>query len=91
MKQLTCLGLCSVIALGLFGCADMPVKTTFNYPNTRTTNQVDVYHGVSVADPYRWLEDDNAPETKEWVTAQNKITFGYLCAWHPIFAPHFHN
>lgn len=48
------------------------------YPFTRTTNQVDVYHGVTVNDPYRWLEDDNSPETKAWVEAQNEVTFDYL-------------
>src|SRR5205823_13376586 len=48
------------------------------YPSTRQTDAVDDYHGVKVADPYRWLEDDNAPETKAWVQAENKVTFGYL-------------
>src|SRR5438128_699779 len=48
------------------------------YPLTRKTNVVDDYHGVKVADPYRWLEDDNSPETKVWVEAENKVTFGYL-------------
>ncbi|HEX8912048.1 MAG TPA: prolyl oligopeptidase family serine peptidase [Humisphaera sp.] len=48
------------------------------YPKTRKADQADVYHGVSVADPYRWLEDDNAPETKAWVEAQNKVTHAYL-------------
>jgi len=48
------------------------------YPATRQTNQVDDYHGVQVADPYRWLEDDNSPETKAWLEAENKVTFGYL-------------
>src|SRR5439155_3015154 len=48
------------------------------YPSTRQTDAVDDYHGVKVADPYRWLEDDNAPETKAWVDAQNAVTFGYL-------------
>ena len=52
--------------------------TRLVYPLTRTTNVVDDYHGVKVADPYRWLEDDNSPETKAWVEVENKITFDYL-------------
>lgn len=48
------------------------------YPQTRKTDQVDDYHGVKVADPYRWLEDDRSTETAAWVEAQNKVTFGYL-------------
>jgi len=49
-----------------------------DYPHTRKDNQVDDYHGVKVADPYRWLEDDNSAETAKWVEAENKVTFGYL-------------
>ncbi len=48
------------------------------YPDTRKTAQTDTYHGVSVADPYRWLEDDTSAETAAWVEAQNKVTFPYL-------------
>ena len=40
--------------------------------------QVDDYFGIKIADPYRWLEDDNAAETEEWVKAQNTITQDYL-------------
>ena len=48
------------------------------YPKTRKVDHVDTYHGVSVADPYRWLEDDMSAETAAWVEAQNKVAFGYL-------------
>ncbi|HEY3899199.1 MAG TPA: prolyl oligopeptidase family serine peptidase [Chthoniobacter sp.] len=48
------------------------------YPAARKVDQVDDYHGVKVADPYRWLEDDNSAETKAWVEAENKVTFAYL-------------
>ena len=48
------------------------------YPATRTVNQVDDYHGVRVADPYRWLEDIDSPEVKAWVVAQNRVTADYL-------------
>jgi prolyl oligopeptidase len=64
------------LAFLLAGCTQMP--TTLKYPGTATTKQVDVLHGVSVADPYRWLEDDHSPQTKEWVQAQNRLTFGWL-------------
>jgi prolyl oligopeptidase len=48
------------------------------YPQTKKVDVVDDYHGTRVADPYRWLEDDNAAEVKAWVGEQNRVTFGYL-------------
>ena len=48
------------------------------YPQTDTIDHIDEYHGVKIADPYRWLEDDRSEETEAWVKSQNKVTFGYL-------------
>ncbi len=50
----------------------------FAYPETRRGDTVDDYHGVSVADPYRWLEDLDSDETARWVASQNEVTQGYL-------------
>ncbi|MCE4557178.1 prolyl oligopeptidase family serine peptidase [Roseateles cellulosilyticus] len=52
----------------------------FDYPATRKAEQTDVYHGTTVADPYRWLEDDNSAETKAWVVEQNRVTEAFLQA-----------
>ena len=48
------------------------------YPKAKTVNQVDDYHGVKVADPYRWLEDTDSADTQAWVAEENKLTFSYL-------------
>ena len=48
------------------------------YPETKKVSVSDSYHDVTVPDPYRWLEDDRAEDTKDWVTRQNKVTFAYL-------------
>lgn len=48
------------------------------YPETKKVDVVDDYFGTKVADPYRWLEDDNSEETARWVIEQNKVTDEYL-------------
>ena len=48
------------------------------YPVTKTVNQVDDYFGTKVSDPYRWLENDTADDTKDWVKQQNIVTQDYL-------------
>jgi len=68
MTALFCLG------VGPITASDPPMT----YPKTRQMEHVDEYHGVKIADPYRWLEDDNSAETAAWVEAQNKVTFGFL-------------
>jgi prolyl oligopeptidase len=53
-------------------------KSALSYPVTAKVAQTDNYHGMQIADPYRWLEDANSAETKQWVDAQNAVTQAYL-------------
>ncbi len=58
----------------------MPASAAIAYPPTATVPQVDVQHGVKVADPYRWLEGDVRTQkpVADWVAAQNQVTQAYL-------------
>ena len=59
------------------GVSQQMMKTN-SYPVARKGEQIDDYHGVKVADPYRWLEDLDSQETRNWVEAENKLSFGFL-------------
>jgi prolyl oligopeptidase len=48
------------------------------YPKPPLSNIVDDYHGTRIADPYRVLEDADSPLTRQWVEAQNAMTFAWL-------------
>jgi prolyl oligopeptidase len=50
----------------------------FEYPATAKDNQVDDYHGTKIADPYRWLENSDSPETVDWIKKENAISLPYL-------------
>ncbi|MBL7128167.1 MAG: S9 family peptidase [Ignavibacteria bacterium] len=53
-------------------------QTKIKYPETKKVPHIDNYFGIDVPDPYRWLEDMESPEVKEWVDVQNEVTFDYL-------------
>ena len=52
--------------------------TSHRYPESPKADVVDIYHGVRVEDPYRWLEDPDNPATAAWVDAQNGLTRSVL-------------
>ena len=51
---------------------------TFKYPDTQRIEHYDTYHGTRVADPYRWLENPDSPQTQRWIQAQNELSQPYL-------------
>jgi prolyl oligopeptidase len=51
---------------------------SIRYPNAPPGKQIDVYHGIEVADPFRWLEEIDSAETREWVAAENELTEAFL-------------
>ena len=57
-----------------------PMPKKLLYPPVRRDAVVDNYHGTLVADPYRWLEDLQAPETHAWLEAQQQLTSAWLAA-----------
>lgn len=67
-----------VTTMVVTSCVQQPAP--IQYPITEKIDQVDNYFGTEVADPYRWLEDDNSEQTAEWVKAQNAITQQYLAS-----------
>jgi prolyl oligopeptidase len=51
-----------------------------NYPLSRTSDAIEILHGETIPDPYRWLEDGESADTREWTEAQNALTRSYLDA-----------
>jgi prolyl oligopeptidase len=50
-------------------------------PPTRSATVIDVVHGVPIEDPYRWLEDQESPQTRAWIDEQNAYTDAVLGSW----------
>lgn len=62
----------------LASCASQNMTKNLNYPETKKVDHVDEYFGTKVQDPYRWLEDDRAEDTKDWVQREVAFTNDYL-------------
>ena len=76
MKTLTCLF--TAVLLCSFAFAQQMDTKPIIYPATKKVDTTNTYFGTTVPDPYRWLEDDRAADTKEWVKEENKVTQNYL-------------
>ncbi len=58
--------------------ANASAASSLKYPTARRDSHVDDYHGEKVADPYRWMEQLDSPETREWVKTEAQLTDSYL-------------
>ena len=77
MKKVSHLPATLAVAIAL-SVASSAAAQKLAYPQTKKVDQVDIFFGVKVEDPYRWLEEENSPETAQWVEAENKVTSAYL-------------
>ncbi len=77
MKKLTILSVMAVLISTYTFAQNMNIKT-LPYPQTKKVDTVNTYFGTAVPDPYRWLENDQAADTKAWVKEENKVTQDYL-------------
>ncbi|WP_036517836.1 prolyl oligopeptidase family serine peptidase [Nevskia soli] len=72
-----------VVALSFLaaaGVASAATPVALSYPPAARGEVVDEYHGIKVPDPYRWMEDIDSPQTRNWVEAEAKQSSDYLAA-----------
>ena len=70
-------GAAALLAAGFF-CVTAQADVAVKYPAAPRGKVVDDYHGTTVADPYRWMEELDSPATRAWVAAEGKLTDDYL-------------
>ena len=67
-----------IAVMAISSCTKPPETPSFTYPVAKKVGQVDEFFGTRVADPYRWLENADAPDTRAWIEAENKVSSAYL-------------
>ena len=67
-----------LVVAALSGCAAEEPGVNVPPPPTERREVVETLHGVEIRDPYRWLEDQDAPETRAWIDEQNRYTDALL-------------
>jgi prolyl oligopeptidase len=68
----------ALLLIPVMGCGSDTATARLPYPPARTVNVVDDYHGTKVADPYRWLEDLQSQEVRDWAAAQTAVALPFL-------------
>jgi prolyl oligopeptidase len=79
-RAITCAVLVAIAASSAAAQSASSGAAPMRYPAARRVEQLDDYHGVKVADPYRWLENTDSRETKQWIEEENALTFEFLSA-----------
>ncbi|HUM01515.1 MAG TPA: prolyl oligopeptidase family serine peptidase [Thermoanaerobaculia bacterium] len=74
------LPLCLLLGAAYSAAAGGDSRKAFSYPQAPTSDTVDDYHGQKIADPYRPLEDPDAPATRAWIEAENRLTESWLAS-----------
>lgn len=78
-KRFILVTLSVALVFSFLACSQQGAEINFGeQPVTRAENIVDDYFGTAVADPYRWLEDQEAAETREWIKQQNAYTANFM-------------
>lgn len=68
-----------IVACALVSSMTISAQQRFvPHPQAKKVIQVDDFFGTKIADPYRWLEDSDAADTRAWIDAENELTFGFL-------------
>ena len=68
----------ALVSLAAVSACSHGVVRNYTYPVAKTVDQTDVYHGVEVKDPYRWLENADDPDTVAWVKKENALSRAYV-------------